>query len=397
MRLTRAARACRRHEPCPTLPNSQFRAHTTDGRAYRSFSHPCATFSFLHHELAEPCNFYLFVSQSGYGKTSLLELMAAMMGMLGQTDPQPLAYRPLDSEGGRAQWDIRMRVTHEGERKTVILSLLAGRLGEDVALRVWGEEELARLSASSWHRLGQRLNEVGRTQSIGRSDALVQDLHAAVQAGYRSSVGAFEAPTLTLPTLLYFSAYRDILSIPIHERAIIEPDDWGYAPVHRFDKEGGRWRASLDNLLVWMKWLDDGRFERARDLINERVFAGTDKYLKDVRRQPPEAIVATGDGAEGEHTLDRLSSSEKSLIQLFLRIGAHMTQNTVLAIDELDVHLHPKWQHRLLMQLKRLIRDNPGMTIIATTHSADILKAFAFEIMEPGLRKGGYIIEDQDR
>lgn len=350
-------------------------------------------FNFLHHEVHEPCNFYLIISQNGYGKTTLLELMATMMGMLGQREPQSFDFEPLDREGGRAQWDIRVRLTRNGVEETVILSLLAGRLGEDVALKVWGTEELARLGASSWHRLGIRLNETGRLLPIGEKDDLVQDLHAAVQAGFKQSVGGFEDATLTLPTLLYFSAYRDIVPVPSHERAIIEPEDWGYAPVHRFDKEGGRWRASLDNLLVWLKWLDDGRFEHARQIINDRVFSETTKFLKDVRRQPPEAIVLN-DGLE--HRLDRLSSGEKSLVHLFLRIGAHLTRNTLVLVDEMDVHLHSKWQHRLLLQFKGLLRENTGMTIIATTHSVDILKGYAFEIMEPGLRKGGYLIEEKD-
>ena len=50
------------------------------------------------------------------------------------------------------------------------------------------------------------------------------------------------------------------------------PRDWNYQPVHVFDIEGQDWRSSLDNLLVWLKWLDDGRFEDAVRAINERVF-----------------------------------------------------------------------------------------------------------------------------
>ena len=351
------------------------------------------TFSFLHHELHEPCNFYLIISQNGFGKTTLLELMATMMGMLGQREPQPFGFEPLDRDGGRAQWDIRFRLTRNGVEETVILSLLAGRFGEDVALKVWGSEDMAKLGATSWHRLGIRLTETGRLRPIGETDELVQDLHAAVHAGIKQSVGGFEDATLTLPTLLFFSAYRDIVPVPLHERAIIEPEDWGYAPVHRFDNEGGCWRTSLDNLLVWLKWLDDGRFEHARQIINDRVFNETTKFLKDVRRQPPEAIVSNN-GLE--HRLDRLSSGEKSLVHLFLRIGAHLTRNTIVLVDEMDVHLHSKWQHRLLLQFKALLRGNAGMTIIATTHSVDILKGYAFESMEPGLRKGGYLIEEKD-
>lgn len=32
----------------------------------------------------EPCNVYLMVSKNGRGKTTVMELMAAMMGMLGK-------------------------------------------------------------------------------------------------------------------------------------------------------------------------------------------------------------------------------------------------------------------------------------------------------------------------
>ena len=140
-----------------------------------------------------------------------------------------------------------------------------------------------------------------------------------------------------------------------------------------------------------MKWLDDGRFERAVEIVNNRVFEGSSKFLKDVRKQPPEAIIIN-DGSE--HCLNRLSSGEKSLVQLFLRIGAHMTLNTILLIDELEVHLHPNMQHRLLRILKQLAIDNPGLTIISATHSREILKAFAHEIEEKGLIKGGHIISE---
>jgi predicted ATP-dependent endonuclease of OLD family len=101
-------------------------------------------------------------------------------------------------------------------------------------------------------------------------------------------------------------------------------------------------------------------------------------------------LIMINDGSE--HRLDRLSSGEKSLVQLFLRIGGHMTLNTIVLIDELEVHLHPNMQHRLLKILKQLAIDNPGLTIISTTHSREILRAFAHEIEEKGLVKGGHII-----
>ena len=47
----------------------------------------------------------------------------------------------------------------------------------------------------------------------------------------------------------------------------------------------------------------------------------------------------------------------------------------------------------LIRQLKALPKNDPGITVIAATHSVDMLKAFAFEIPEEGLHKGGDIIQ----
>lgn len=143
--------------------------------------------------------------------------------------------------------------------------------------------------------------------------------------------------------------------------------------------------------------MDDGRFEDAVAAINERVFKVGDrklfagKKLKGVRKEPPEAIIE----AEGlEHRLDRLSSGEKSLVQLYLRLGAHMTRNTILLIDEPEVHLHRNWQYETLFALLNLAKSHfPNFNVYMATHSERMMKAFALNVVEENLRKGAYIIE----
>lgn len=49
------------------------------------------------------------------------------------------------------------------------------------------------------------------------------------------------------------------------------------------------------------------------------------------------------------------------------------TQGVVL-IDEIDLHLHPKWQRRVVTDLKKAF---PGLQFIATTHSPFILQSLA--------------------
>ncbi len=161
--------------------------------------------------------------------------------------------------------------------------------------------------------------------------------------------------------------------------------------MHRFGREGGDWGDSADALLVWLHWMDDGkgRFVRAQGILNQHVFRGTPKVLKGIRKDPPEALVSNGDKS---HRLDQLSSGERSLVQVFLRLHAHLTCNTILLIDELDLHLHPRWRRRAVRALKETALANPGLTVIFVAHSLDVLDWFDPEIPEPPLRKSGHII-----
>lgn len=338
----------------------------------------------------EPCNFYLLLSQNGRGKTTLLELMAALMGLLEQREPRAIGFEDIDMGAGRAQWDLFVRLHRGGQEESIVLSLAVGA-GEPWTLRPWGEQQLQRYGATHWRPFGHQRHPSGRLERFGDSDDQVKDLLAATQAHKGSAPEAFEDDPLTLPTLLYFSAYRDIGRITEGDRGIVQPTAWGYQVTHRFDRESHGWKDSLDNLLVWLKWLDDGRYEQAIKIINAQVFRGKAKFLKGVRKDPPQAVV---DNAGHIHRLDRLSGGEKSLVQLYLRTGIHMTRNTLLLIDEMDIHLHSQWQHRLLNLLKQMAKEHPGLTIISSSHARELIPAFGHDVYEEGLRKGGEIIQE---
>ncbi len=355
----------------------------------------------------ESCNLYLFLSKNGRGKTPALELMVALMGMLGhdsakamaqangQRDRAPFGFEALDRGAGRAQWDIRVRYSLDGDERVAVMSLIAGQIDVEASLRFWDDGTLLVVGASEWHRFGFCRNEANSWALIGRQDEWIEGLNDRLSDALNESVGGFEDSTLVWPTVIYFSAYRNVVPIQAsEERAIVAPRDWNYRPVHAFRTEGGHWRDSLDNLLVWLKWLDDGRYERALELVNKRVFDDSAKFVKGVRKEPPEAIVVN---SENQHRFDALSSGEKSLVQLFLRLGAHMTRNTILLIDEPEAHLHENWKFRLLYQLKQLAQDQfPDQTIIVATHSQEMMTALALELPEQNLRKGGHLFENEE-
>ena len=342
----------------------------------------------------EPCNLFLLLSRNGQGKTTLLEILAGLMDFVFQEDPKFFGHEDLDFGKGRVQWDIRLKTDWKGDKKTVLLSLLCGNLDrESPAIKEWSATVLQKHHVDEWRPIGFRRRALGgEWQWIGKSNDFMDVFIGSVRSAssLSSSPDGFEMPTLTQPRLLFFPAHRDIERVSSPDRPIIRPDNWHYSTVYKVNAQGGQWRQSLDNLLVWLKWLDDGRFEKAVEIINKRVFGDGDKFLEGIRKDPPEAIVNSG----GEkHRLDQLSSGEKNLVQLFLRIGTHMTQNSIILIDELDIHLHPNWQHHIIDLFKAFVRDHPGATIIASTHSREILGAFPMDIPEVGVRKGGDIIK----
>jgi predicted ATPase len=355
----------------------------------------------------ESCNFHVLYSKNGRGKTTILELIAALMGMTGFAKSQdfasahgrspdsPFGLECLNHGAGWAQLDFRIRYNDGGDECVAVLSMFAGQMDAETNLRPWDEEMLDKVGAQQWHRFGFCRDKTAAWSTIGLNDEWVANFISGVDAATGEKVGGFEESLLDWPTVIYFSAYRNIVSIGSDQhRAIVPPRDWNYAPSYSFGAEGGGWRDSLDNLLVWLKWLDDGRFDRAVKLINDRVFAGTRTSIKEVRKDPHEVEVVRNGNV---HRLDELSNGEKSLVQLFLRIGSYMTRNTILLIDEPEAHLHEEWQQRLLLQLKKMAQEQfPGLTIILATHSAKIMDAFELGREEDNLRKGCNLCDTVD-
>lgn len=357
-------------------------------------------------------NYFLIFGFNGRGKTHVMELMAHMMGILGKNPdvpPPAFGHEPLDKGPGRAQWDILLRYSTDSmPSRTAVLSIFAGHSESETWLKTWSNTELAEFGADEHHRIGITRTSLGRYQWVGLDDRWSLDFIDWIRNHQGSSLDGFMSSSFGLPTLLYFSAYRDVLPIPHEaERAAVSPRDWNYRPLHIFRNEGKEWQDSLDNLLVWLAWLDDGRYEAALELINTYVFRGSGKHLAGIDRQKLCAVIDCGSetpryrrnvslenqGDERKHRLDQLSSGEKSLLQLFLRLGVHMTANTILLIDEVDAHLHVDWQARIAQRLKELAQDNAGLSIFLTSHSEEIMKSAAWEYPENGLRKNGFLIE----
>lgn len=75
----------------------------------------------------------------------------------------------------------------------------------------------------------------------------------------------------------------------------------------------------------------------------------------------------------GEMSLKRASSGEQCLTVLMLGIAGHITDGSVILIDEPEVSLHPKWQETFMPLLMNAFSAFVGCHFIIATHSPQVI------------------------
>lgn len=98
--------------------------------------------------------------------------------------------------------------------------------------------------------------------------------------------------------------------------------------------------------------------------------------------------------SDGQRTvLGLVSDLARRAAVLNPHLGVEATQKTpgVVLIDELDLHLHPNWQRRIVDDLRRLF---PEVQFVATTHSPFIIQSLrANELIDLNRKHGNYVNE----
>ncbi|WP_294140346.1 AAA family ATPase [uncultured Sanguibacteroides sp.] len=106
------------------------------------------------------------------------------------------------------------------------------------------------------------------------------------------------------------------------------------------------------------------RIRHFYDTVNH-LFAGTGKTIE---IDPMTNQLIFKDGKETIH-LYKLSSGEKQLLIILLRVFLMDGQPYVLLMDEPEISLHIEWQYRLFEEIQKL---NPYCQIITSTHSPSL-------------------------
>lgn len=190
---------------------------------------------------------------------------------------------------------------------------------------------------------------------------------------------------MDMPVFVNYGTNRAVLDIPLRIRQ-----------KHQFSKLAALERA-IENELdfrTFFEW-----YRNQEDIENEYIRESgqqdyQDKYLKCVRyaietmldnvsnlrvkRSPLRMVVKKGDI---EIAVDQLSDGEKCTLALFGDLARRVAManpnrdnplegSGIVLIDEIELHMHPSWQRRVLNVLRKVF---PNIQFIVTTHSPQVL------------------------
>jgi predicted ATP-binding protein involved in virulence len=339
-----------------------------------------ATFEFPRssNEPDDAGSFHVLIGENGSGKTSVLDALAVALGVWlikGPDSSLAGSRRPISST------ERRQELVQLGDR-----SLFQEAPG-DVSVKAFGRIDGA--DQLSWE---QRIAE-GRKRASNAGSKETIDIVQRAYARARAS------EKVLLPVIAYYGAARAWL--PHHERSKVKAASNG--PARRWGAfyDCLNERIRLTDLSGWFQSeaIERGNrggtyrpgFEVVRRAVLRCVPGAKDIWYDADRR---EVVLAIDDNPQ---PLSNLSAGQRTMLAMTADIAIKaVTQNNflvpadrlteedeplprvldqtpgVVLVDELDVHLHPKWQRGVVEDLRSTF---PRMQFIGTTHSPFIVQS----------------------
>ncbi|WP_422135349.1 AAA family ATPase [Endozoicomonas sp. ALD040] len=327
-------------------------------------------------------NVTVFVGNNGSGKTSILRSLATSLSWL-------VSRIQSDKSAGNPIPELVIKNDQNGAAMDIdIFHHIDGR-SED------GEIESCEVNCFSWR--------VARSRKGRKSEFKSEYSGAKALADhYRTLLSRFE--NTSLPLIAFYSVERVVLDIPLkikdkhtffqldgYDKSLSQGVDFRrffewYREREDSENESGVSDEVLQNIRSLLGE-DEDTWERltalkasTRDRQLNAVRTAIYKFMPEfsnlrVKRKP--RLHMSVDKSGDTYNVAQLSQGEKSLMALIGDIARRLAvMNPDLAnplegegivlIDEVDMHLHPKWQRTLINQLSETF---PACQFVLTTHS----------------------------
>ena len=326
-------------------------------------------------------HFTLFVGENGSGKTSVLEALAIAASVWLVSPPDPSLS---SSCRNILETDVRLLAEVRGDRTQFV-----ERNPTRVTMYSWIHNQ-----SFPWKvQFGERQHMPEWPPQWAEWITAGHRLFGQIAYAYRRDA---EGEPVIFPVVAHYGAGRAWPSDPVGPISKKKED----GPARRWAAFKGCFsgRIHFDQLDAWFRREtlargSQGRWRPGFEIIQRAIvqcLPGADRAWFDADRD--EVIVSI----EGEpQPLSNLSAGQRMMATLAADIAIKaVTQNAFLVpsdelreldeslprvlaetpgivlIDELDVHLHPKWQRRVASDLKRTF---PAIQFVCTSHSPQII------------------------
>ena len=305
----------------------------------------------------------VFHGENAHGKTSVLSAIAVGLGRISKLLP--------------GVSDIGFLKTDQRPLQSIQIALTT------VDGIAWQEAAYGRRSKFS------ALREATESMiSADREGSAPHDLPLAVF--YDANRAVFDQPRRRRGFTTEFPRYAAMQGALAARTDFREFFKWFYAK----ENEELRWQRDLRDLDYRIKDLN-----AVRKAIKAVLLGASDPHIK---HNPLRFVVSVESKGGGTETLsiDQLSGGYRIVLALAADLARRMAQGNphlddplqseaVVLIDEIELHLHPAWQQRILPDL---LRTFPNAQFIVSTHSPQVLTTVKPEQVIELYREDGNIV-----
>ncbi len=293
----------------------------------------------------------VFIGINGVGKSSILECLAILLSWLTKRIQTP------PSNGRSFNEDDIKKGCKETHNEITI-------------------------SINDWPEVVWSLTKVSKGRSkdtssnLGDLKRVVEHIHSQLDANSDAA----------LPLAVYYPTNRAVLDIPLKIRT-----KHSFEPITAYDEVLTGGQIDFRRFFEWFREREDlenelrlNNYNEYRDRQLEAVRYAIANLLDRfsnlrVRRSPLRMTV----NKQGEEVIvNQLSDGEKCLLALAGDLARRLAianpnpdcnpleGSGVVLIDEIELHLHPKWQRAIIPNLKKTF---PNCQFIITTHSPQVI------------------------
>jgi predicted ATP-binding protein involved in virulence len=299
----------------------------------------------------------VFVGDNGTGKTSILDAISMVLGEI----PKHFGVH-------------NRRLFEENDI-----------LQDSTSVKV----QLENTAGLSWYYESQKM----RYNGLKNHDKL-SDLHQ-----YLNKIidNLNESQTVEIPVLAYYGMNREALKIPkeapldikfdrleaLKNALNVTPDFWEvfewFFALENFEQREKIERHDWDYQITLLKTVRHAICRMIPNSSNPRTKVQPLRFVVDLEIEGAKKQILS---------LEQLSAGYRVMLSLVIDLARRMAQanphleekaiesEAIVLIDEIDLHLHPKWQQRVLVDLMQTF---PNTQFIVTTHSAAVLTTVTSE------------------